>query len=83
MKFVSHSEIFNKSLATGKVPCEWKLANVTPIHKKGDKAQPGNYRPISLTSVVGKLMETIIRNKVVTYLEENKLPYIAAYKTTF
>ena len=65
--------IFNKSLTSGKVPSEWKLANVTPIHKKGDKSIPGNYRPISLTSVVGKLMETIIRDKVVYHLEENKL----------
>ena len=67
------SILFNKSLASGKVPSEWKLANVTPIFKKGDKSKPNNYRPISLTSVVCKLMETVIRDKVVTYLEENKL----------
>ncbi|MCP4267589.1 MAG: reverse transcriptase family protein, partial [Candidatus Brocadiaceae bacterium] len=56
-----------------KVPEEWKLANVTPIFKKGCKSQPGNYRPISLTSVVCKLMETIIRDKIVKHLETNKL----------
>ena len=66
------SILFNKSLAYGKVPSEWKLANVTPIHKKGDKSKPSNYRPISLTSVVCKLMETIIRDRVVSYLERNK-----------
>ena len=67
------SMLFNKSLTTGKVPNEWKLANVTPIFKKGDKSQPKNYRPISLTSVVCKLMETIIRDKIVNFLEENKI----------
>ena len=67
------SKLFNKSLTNGKVPSEWKMANVTPIYKKEDKSQPNNYRPISLTSVVCKIMETIIRDKVVNYLEENKL----------
>ncbi len=41
--------------------------------EKCNKSQPGNYRPISLTSVIYKLMETTIRDKVVNYLEENKL----------
>ena len=67
------SILFNKSLLTGNVPCEWKLANVTPIFKKGSKSQPGNYRPISLTSVAGKLMESIIRDKIVKFLEENDI----------
>ena len=67
------SILFNKSLTTHKVPDDWKLANVTPIFKKGDKSQPKNYRPISLTSVVGKLMETVLRDKIVTFLENNNL----------
>ncbi|ORD93263.1 RTJK, partial [Enterospora canceri] len=65
--------IFNKSLRNGKVPSDWKRANVTPIFKKGDKSQPGNYRPISLTSVVCKLMETIIRDNMVKFLEDNDI----------
>ena len=65
--------LFNKSLALGEVPSDWKRANVTPIFKKGDKSQPGNYRPISLTSVVGKLMETIIRDSIVKFLEDNDI----------
>ena len=49
--------LFNKSLRDGKVPSDWKCANVTPLFKKGDKSQPRNYRPISLMSVVYKLMD--------------------------
>ena len=67
------SILFNKSLTVGKVPSDWKRANVTPIFKKGDKSQPGNYRPISLTSVVCKLMETIIRDNMVKFFEVNKI----------
>jgi len=43
--------LFNKSLTTAQVPSEWRTANVTPIFKKGTKGDPGNYRPVSLTSV--------------------------------
>ena len=55
------------------MPDEWKLANVTPIFKKGSKSLPCNYRPISLTSVVCKMLETLIRDKLVNHLEENNL----------
>ena len=55
------------------MPNEWKLANVTPIFKKGSKSLPSNYRPISLTSVVCKMLETLIRDKLVNHLEENYL----------
>ncbi len=69
------SVLFNKSLTTGKVPNEWKLGNATPVNKKkkSDKSHIGNYCPISLTSVVCKLMETIIRDKIACYFEDNKL----------
>ena len=65
--------LFNTSLQSGTVPVDWKLANVTPIFKKGSKSLPSNYRPISLTSVVCKMLETLIRDKLVNHLEENKL----------
>ncbi|KAF4793362.1 hypothetical protein TURU_112092 [Turdus rufiventris] len=45
------SIIYQQSWLTGEVPDDWKLASVTPIHKKGGKEDPGNYRPVSLTSV--------------------------------
>ncbi|CAL4102579.1 unnamed protein product, partial [Meganyctiphanes norvegica] len=47
--------IFQKSLDEGICPEEWKCANVTPIHKKGDRTEPSNYRPVSLTSQVCKV----------------------------
>ena len=50
-----------------------KKANIKPIFKKGDKKQALNYRPISLTSVVMTLSEKIIRDKLVAFLEANKL----------
>jgi hypothetical protein len=49
--------LFRKSLAEGSVPADWRKANVTPIFKKGSKSDLGNYRPVSLTSICGKLME--------------------------
>ncbi|CAM5143906.1 unnamed protein product [Eretmochelys imbricata] len=55
------------------VPNDWKIANVTPIFKKGSRGDPGNYRLVSLTSVPGKLVETIVKNKIVRHLEEHKL----------
>ena len=49
--------IFERSLATGEVPSDWNKANVSPIFKKGDKSDPANYRLISLTCVLCKVME--------------------------
>ena len=49
--------IFQNSPETGEVPSSWKVADVVPIIKKGMKSVPGNYRPVSLTSHIGKLME--------------------------
>ena len=67
------TKIMQQSLDTGVVPTDWKIANVIPIHKKGDKTEPGNYRPISLTSIICKLMETIIRSKMENYLYGNNI----------
>ena len=54
--------IFSKSLESGVVPTYWKLANISPIHKK---ALANNYRPVSLTCLANKLMESIIRDAMV------------------
>jgi hypothetical protein len=65
--------IYRKSMASGTVPAEWKTANVVPIHKKGSKAAAGNYRPISLTCISCKVMESIIKDDIVDHLRRNKI----------
>ena len=53
------NHIVKKSAETGLIKADWKSANVTSIHKKGNRQEPGNYRPISLTSVVCKTLERL------------------------
>ena len=65
--------IFSKSLESGVVPTDWKLANKLPIHKKGSRALASNYRPVSLTCLASKLMGSIIRDAMVQHLVENDL----------
>ncbi|KAK4831824.1 hypothetical protein QYF61_019347 [Mycteria americana] len=66
------SIIYQQSWLTGEVPADWRLANVTPIFKKGRKEDLGNYRPVSLTSVPGKLMEQIILSAITWHVENNQ-----------
>ncbi|KAK4829261.1 hypothetical protein QYF61_002653 [Mycteria americana] len=66
------SIIYQQSCLTGEVPVDWRLANVTPIFKKGRKEDPGNYKPVSLTSVPGKLMEQIILSAITRHVENNQ-----------
>ena len=65
--------IFTNSLEQGKLPDIWKSANITPIFKKGNKNNPLNYRPVSLTSVICKLLEKLIREEWVDMLEKQKM----------
>ena len=61
--------IFEKSLQTGKLPSEWVTANVMPVFKKGDKSLAANYRPISLTCILCKVLEHILASTVVKHLD--------------
>ena len=60
-------------MESGVVPSEWKKANITAIFKKGSKKLAGKYRPVSLTSVVCKLMESIIRDSIMEHMSNNNL----------
>ena len=62
--------IYTKCLEEGEVPPEWKTANVAPIFKKGSKSVAGNYRPVSLTCVLCKVMEMLICDAIVEHLKE-------------
>ena len=56
------AHVFNMSLQKGTVPLDWKEANIIPLFKKGSRNKSVNYRPVSLTLVICKLLETIIRD---------------------
>ena len=67
------AKLFNLSLEEGIVPSERKEANITLLFKKGSRNKPDNYRPVSLTSVVCKLLEILIRDHMVEFLVKYKL----------
>ena len=65
--------LYNISIREGKIPQIWKRAIVIPVHKKGMKNNPQNYRPISLTSVVCRVLERIIHKQISIHLSNNKI----------
>ena len=69
----SLTKLFNMSLENGKFPDNWKKANVIPIHKKGDKDNVNNYRPVSILPIVSKIFERIVFKHVYNYLHTNNL----------
>ena len=67
------ADIFRLSLKDGKLPQDWMVSDVTAIHKKGNKSSVNNYRPISLTSIPCKIMESIIRDHIIEHFTKNNL----------
>ena len=65
--------LFSKSFNSTSLPLAWKEALVTPIYKKGDRTAVSNYRPISLTSPIIKIMELIIRDQIQKCMTTNNL----------
>ena len=65
--------LFNKTINQGCIPRDWKIAHVSAIYKKGPKNLAVNYRPISLTSIVCKLMESLVKQSLVAYLKSENL----------
>jgi len=66
-------KIFNLSIKSKEIPSDWRNANITAIYKKGKKSDVGNYRPISLTCIVCKVMEAIIRDKITKHFTDNQI----------
>ena len=60
----------NKSVISGSLPFDWISANIVPIHKKNDRHSPDNYRPISLTSIIVKVLERIIHKHLYFSIEK-------------
>jgi len=52
---------------------DWRKASVTPIFKKGEKGEPGNYRLVSLTSILGKVMEQLVLEVIIKQAEKRRL----------
>ena len=63
--------IWKISFDTETIPSDMKIQSINPIFKKGDKSDPSNYRPISLTSHLIKIFERVVRHKIVSHLEAN------------
>ena len=67
------THIINRSIETGKFPTQWKHSKVCPIYKKGDRKLLKNYRPVSLISVPGIVLERCVGIQMESHFEENKL----------
>ena len=67
------SSLFRISLDSGVLPQEWKISNVVPVFKAGDECQASNYRPISLLSIVSKVLERVVHNSLLSHIEDNSL----------
>ena len=78
---LSLSDLFNLSLSSGSVPNIWKEANVSPIHKKNDPSDVSNYRPISLISIVSKVLEKIVHKYPFNFFRDNNI--ITAFQSGF
>jgi hypothetical protein len=66
--------VFQQSLAAGKFPSVWKHATIIPLYKgRGDSSSPSSYRPISMCSCLGKLLEKVVQSQLTKYLQSNDL----------
>ncbi|BHF78268.1 hypothetical protein SprV_0602138100 [Sparganum proliferum] len=67
------SMLFHTSFETGYLPPDWKSAWITPLYKGGSRVSANNYRPVSLTSTCYTIMEKIIKQQLMQFLEQNHL----------
>ena len=69
------ASLFQQSFDIGVLPSDWKYVNITAIFKKGHRADPKNYRPVSLTSLTSKIMEHIVCKQICHHLSANSAVY--------
>ena len=65
--------MYNLSISTATFPSQWKIATVIPLFKGGNRLDVGNYRPISLLPLPGKILEKIVHSKMTQFLETNNI----------
>lgn len=72
---VTHSllPLYKNSLICASFHCDWKLSRVTPVFKKGKPSDVNNYRPISLLSIPGKILEAVVCNSMNEHLQSHNL----------
>ena len=75
----SLATLFNRSFAEEAFPSAWKMSLVVPVFKRGDNSNPSNYRPIALLSVVGKVCERVVFNKLYQFISL----YLADHQSGF
>ena len=65
--------LFHQSLTSGDLPCDWKRVHIIPVFKKGSRFKASNYRPISMTSTVDKVLESIISAEIFKFFANNDI----------
>lgn len=67
------TRMYQVSLDQGQIPDDWRKANIVPIYKKGEKHNPSNYRPVSLTSIACKLQEHVVHSTVMDHFNRHNI----------
>ena len=67
------THFFQQSIDTGTVPKDWKDANICPLFKKNDRSLPSNYRPVSLTCILCKVLEHIVSSNLMSHFDNNNI----------